>query len=151
MTLTRSRRLMSVGRTLRLVKLLGKAVFCGAAGGGAGGGSAGAASATARITMQSSRKSRLLAGDSRRILLPASCKHNLRSAGEMERSRGRMIAAMPTRAEAEALLHEFTRSDALRKHGRAVEEAMRAYARWFGVTEGAEIDKWGIVGLLHDF
>ena len=33
------------------------------------------------------------------------------------------------RDEAEALLFEFTKSDALRKHGRAVEEAMRAYAR----------------------
>src|SRR5207245_5439968 len=46
---------------------------------------------------------------------------------------------------------EFTLSDALRKHGRAVEEAMRAYARWFGVTDPAEVEKWGIVGLLHDF
>ena len=36
----------------------------------------------------------------------------------------------PTRAQAEALLFEFTASDALRKHGRAVEEAMQAYARW---------------------
>jgi predicted hydrolase (HD superfamily) len=58
---------------------------------------------------------------------------------------------MPTRADAEALLHEFTQGDALRKHGRAVEEAMRAYARWFGVTDPQEIEKWGIVGLLHDF
>src|SRR5207237_1895935 len=60
-------------------------------------------------------------------------------------------APMPTRADAEALLHEFTKSDALRKHGRAVEEAMRAYALWFGITDPAEIEKWGIVGLLHDF
>jgi putative nucleotidyltransferase with HDIG domain len=56
-----------------------------------------------------------------------------------------------TRAEAEALLFEFTQSDALRKHGRAVEEAMKAYARWYGVSDPAEIEKWGIVGLLHDF
>jgi len=56
-----------------------------------------------------------------------------------------------TRAEAEALLFEFTGSDALRKHGRGVEEAMRAYARWHGVTDEAEIEKWGVVGLLHDF
>ncbi len=28
---------------------------------------------------------------------------------------------------------------------------MRAYARKFGVTDSAEIEKWGIVGLLHDF
>ena len=52
---------------------------------------------------------------------------------------------------AEALLFEFTKSEALRKHGRAVEEAMRAYARWFGVTDTDEIETWGIVGLLHDF
>ena len=56
-----------------------------------------------------------------------------------------------SRAEAEALLFEFTQGDALRKHGRAVEEAMRAYARWFGVTDPEEIEQWGVVGLLHDF
>ena len=56
-----------------------------------------------------------------------------------------------SRAEAEALLFEFTQSDALRKHARAVEETMRAYARWYGIEAPAEIEKWGIVGLLHDF
>jgi len=58
---------------------------------------------------------------------------------------------MPTRAEAWSLLEEFTHSDALRKHGRAVEEAMRAYAGWYGVSDAQEIEKWGIVGMLHDF
>ncbi|HEX9576384.1 MAG TPA: HDIG domain-containing protein [Myxococcales bacterium] len=58
---------------------------------------------------------------------------------------------MKSRADAEALLFEFTEGDALRKHARAVEEAMRAYARWYGVTDAAEIEKWGIVGMLHDF
>lgn len=53
------------------------------------------------------------------------------------------------RAEAEALLFEHTRSDALRKHARGVEQAMRAYARWFAVED--EVEKWGVVGLLHDF
>ncbi|MGH9443444.1 MAG: HDIG domain-containing metalloprotein [Thermoanaerobaculia bacterium] len=57
----------------------------------------------------------------------------------------------PSRADAEALLHEFTKSDALRKHGRAVEEAMRSYARWYGETDASRIETWGIVGLLHDF
>jgi len=57
----------------------------------------------------------------------------------------------PTRADAEALLFEFTKSEALRRHGRAVEEAMRAYARKFGVTDSLEVEHWGIVGLLHDF
>ncbi len=56
-----------------------------------------------------------------------------------------------TRDEAWALLCEFTQSDALRKHARGVEEAMRAYARWSGVSDPAEIEKWAIVGLLHDF
>ena len=55
------------------------------------------------------------------------------------------------RAAAEALLFEFTQSDALRKHGRAVEVAMRAYAGHYGVTDPAEVERWGIVGLLHDF
>jgi putative nucleotidyltransferase with HDIG domain len=57
----------------------------------------------------------------------------------------------PARAEAESLLFEYTQSEALRKHGRAVEEAMRAYAKKFGIAGPAEIEKWGIVGLLHDF
>lgn len=55
------------------------------------------------------------------------------------------------RADAEALLFEFTKSDALRRHARGVEEAMRAYAGWFGVTDPAEVETWGVVGLLHDF
>ena len=57
----------------------------------------------------------------------------------------------PTRAEAEAVLFEFTQSEALRRHARGVEEAMRAYARWFGIEDPLEIEKWGIVGHLHDF
>ena len=55
------------------------------------------------------------------------------------------------RAEAEQLLFEFTKSEALRRHGRAVEQAMRAYAGWYGINDPAEVAKWGIVGLLHDF
>ena len=57
----------------------------------------------------------------------------------------------PSRQEAQDLLFEFTQGDALRRHGRAVEEAMRAYAQWFGVTDPAEVERWGVVGLLHDF
>lgn len=55
--------------------------------------------------------------------------------------------AIPTREEALALLHEFTQSDALRKHALAVEAAMRAYA---GVR-GGDPEIWGVTGLLHDF
>ena len=51
------------------------------------------------------------------------------------------------RDEALALMHEYTASDALRKHMYAVEAGMRAYARKLGEDE----DAWGVVGLLHDF
>jgi putative nucleotidyltransferase with HDIG domain len=51
------------------------------------------------------------------------------------------------RPSALALMHEYTGSLALRRHMLAVEAAMRAYARRFGEDE----EKWGIVGLLHDF
>jgi len=51
------------------------------------------------------------------------------------------------RAEALSLMHEYTPSEALRKHMVAVEAAMRAYARKFGEDE----ETWGVVGLLHDF
>jgi putative nucleotidyltransferase with HDIG domain len=44
-------------------------------------------------------------------------------------------------------MHEYTQSDALRKHMYAVEAAMRASARKAGEDE----ELWGIVGLLHDF
>src|SRR6478735_5744531 len=51
------------------------------------------------------------------------------------------------RDDAYKLVCEFTQSDSLRKHMLAVEVAMLAYAKRYG--ENAE--KWGIVGLLHDF
>ena len=58
---------------------------------------------------------------------------------------------MPTRDEAWALLCEWTRSDALRKHGRAVEGAVGWYAEHqFGVS-GPELETWRSAGLLHDF
>ncbi len=52
-----------------------------------------------------------------------------------------------TRDRALALMHEWTPSDALRKHMYAVEAAMRAMAE----KEGADAEAWGLVGLLHDF
>jgi putative nucleotidyltransferase with HDIG domain len=53
----------------------------------------------------------------------------------------------PTRREAWQLLTEYTESKNLIKHALAVEAAMRAYARRFEEDE----DKWGVVGLIHDF
>jgi putative nucleotidyltransferase with HDIG domain len=52
-----------------------------------------------------------------------------------------------SRDDALALMHEYTQSDALRKHMLAVEAAMRAEARKYGEDE----DLWGVVGILHDF
>jgi putative nucleotidyltransferase with HDIG domain len=51
------------------------------------------------------------------------------------------------RDEAWQLLCEYTPNDSLRKHARAVEAAMRHYARLMGEDE----EKWGVAGLLHDF
>jgi putative nucleotidyltransferase with HDIG domain len=45
------------------------------------------------------------------------------------------------------LMHDYTASEALRKHMYAVELAMRAMAERYGADPGA----WGVVGLLHDF
>lgn len=45
------------------------------------------------------------------------------------------------------LVCEYTESPHLRRHMLAVEAAMRGYARHFGADE----EKWGLVGLLHDF
>lgn len=52
-----------------------------------------------------------------------------------------------TRSEAWGLLTEFTHSESLRKHALAVEACLRSYARKFGEDE----ERWGIVGLIHDF
>ena len=52
-----------------------------------------------------------------------------------------------SRENAWNLLTEYTRSESLRKHALAVEAAVRAYARLWGEDE----EKWGSVGLLHDF
>jgi putative nucleotidyltransferase with HDIG domain len=51
------------------------------------------------------------------------------------------------RDRALAIMHEYTASEALRKHMYAVEIAMRAMAR----KHGEDPEAWGIVGLLHDF
>ena len=54
---------------------------------------------------------------------------------------------MKTRAEAWALLNEYVTDQSLVRHMLAVEAALRAYARKYGEDE----EKWGIIGLLHDF
>jgi len=51
------------------------------------------------------------------------------------------------RDRAWAILAEFTKSDSLRKHARAVETAMRAYAQRYG----EDLEGWGLAGMLHDF
>ena len=52
----------------------------------------------------------------------------------------------PTRKEAFDLLKQYTKSEALIKHARAVESVMRYMARKHGKNE----EKWGIIGLVHD-
>lgn len=52
-----------------------------------------------------------------------------------------------TRDQALALVHEYTASEALRRHMYAVEIAMRAMAE----RAGEDAERWGLVGLLHDF
>jgi len=53
----------------------------------------------------------------------------------------------PTRDDAWALLTEYTDNPSLIRHALGVEAAMRAYARLFGEDE----EKWGAIGLIHDF
>jgi putative nucleotidyltransferase with HDIG domain len=53
---------------------------------------------------------------------------------------------MPTREDALRLLEEWVESPSLRNHMKAVEAAVRSYARTFGADE----EEWGLAGLLHD-
>jgi putative nucleotidyltransferase with HDIG domain len=54
---------------------------------------------------------------------------------------------LPSRDDALALMHEYTASDSLRKHMLSVEAAMRAYAE----RQGADVERWALAGLIHDF
>jgi putative nucleotidyltransferase with HDIG domain len=52
-----------------------------------------------------------------------------------------------SRDQAWSVLTEFTQSDSLRKHARAVEASMRAYAGRYD----EDVEAWGVAGMLHDF
>lgn len=56
-------------------------------------------------------------------------------------------SSLPGRAEALALLEEYTLGDSLRRHALGVEAAVRGYARMFGEDEAL----WSVTALLHDF
>jgi putative nucleotidyltransferase with HDIG domain len=53
---------------------------------------------------------------------------------------------MPDRAEALALLEQWVDNENLRLHMRSVEAALRHYA----ALRGADVELWGMAGLLHD-
>ncbi len=57
-----------------------------------------------------------------------------------------MTAPIPTRQQALALLQEYNSDESLIRHGLAVEGVMR----YFAEKNGEDIDKWGIIGLVHD-
>jgi predicted hydrolase (HD superfamily) len=58
---------------------------------------------------------------------------------------------VPTRDDAWNLLCEWTKTDALRRHGLAVEAAVAWYGEHrFGIS-GEELEIWRSAGLLHDF
>lgn len=57
------------------------------------------------------------------------------------------MAEIPSRTAAWELLCEYTVSESLRKHALGVEAVMRAYAE----TYGEDPERWGMVGLMHDF
>ena len=53
----------------------------------------------------------------------------------------------PDRSEAIKLLHEYTKTDSLRRHALGVEQAMRKMANKYD----GDPDEWGLAGLMHDF
>ena len=57
-----------------------------------------------------------------------------------------METIIPTREQAFELLKKFNKTDSLIKHGLSVEAVMRHFAG----LNNEDVEKWGIVGLLHD-
>ena len=57
------------------------------------------------------------------------------------------MSYIPTREQAWDLLTEYTETEYLLKHAQNVEGVMKYYARLLGEPE---VEKWGVVGLLHD-
>lgn len=57
-----------------------------------------------------------------------------------------MTTTIPSREEAYALLRKYNKNDSLIKHALAVEGVMRYCAR----KRGADEEKWGVIGLIHD-
>ena len=58
-----------------------------------------------------------------------------------------MTQVFPTRKDAIELLHEYTKTDSLRRHALGVEQAMRKMAKKYH----GDPNEWGITGLMHDF
>lgn len=52
----------------------------------------------------------------------------------------------PSREDALALFRKYNDSDSLYRHALAVEAVMRYFAEKYG----EDVDKWGIIGLVHD-
>ncbi|MDF2675093.1 MAG: hypothetical protein K0R09_3362, partial [Clostridiales bacterium] len=57
-----------------------------------------------------------------------------------------MEKTIPTREEAFELLKKYNKSESLIHHGLAVEAVMSHFAELFN----EDIEKWGIIGLVHD-
>lgn len=57
------------------------------------------------------------------------------------------MPATPSRDDALGLLHEYTKSDSLRRHALGVEQAMRKMSEKYD----GDPDEWGMAGLMHDF
>jgi len=57
-----------------------------------------------------------------------------------------MTTTIPSREEALELFRKYNKTDALYKHALSVEAVMRYIAEKLG----EDVDKWGLVGLVHD-
>ncbi|MDX6693955.1 MAG: hypothetical protein QOF02_1558 [Blastocatellia bacterium] len=84
------------------------------------------------------------------MLVNGAVESSIRLLSSFTRCRSSSVKKLAERTEAWELLCEYTKGDSLRKHGRAVELAMRACAARYGEAE-ADVEEWGMVGLLHDF